>query len=148
MLVSQVEDARSKGVKIVCGGNRITKDGFEKGNYFEPTLMTGVTPDMRVFGEEIFGPVLPIFPFDSEEEVIKLANQTEYGLSAEVYTTDLKKAERVAEQIECGVVGVNTDNYFKPESPFGGYKKSGMGREYGRAGMQEFAQIKVLAVQK
>ena len=66
---------------------------------------------------------MPIVPFDSEEEVIKLANQTEYGLSAEVYTTDLEKAERVAKQIECGVVGVNTDNYFKPESPFGGIKK-------------------------
>ena len=90
---------------------------------------------------------MPIVPFDSEEEVIKLANQTEYGLSAEVYTTDLEKAERVAKQIECGVVGVNTDNYFKPESPFGGIKKSGMGWKYGRVGMQEFAQIKVLAVQ-
>jgi len=148
LLVEQVEDAKSKGVKIVCGGNKIVKTGLENGNYFEPTLMTGVTPEMRVFSEEIFGPVLPIIPFDSEEEVIKLANQTEYGLSAEVYTTDLEKAERVGKQIECGVVGINTDNYFKPECPFGGYKKSGVGREYGRVGMQEFAQIKVLAVQK
>jgi len=92
--------------------------------------------------------VLPIIPFETEEEAVQMANTTDYGLSAEVYTKDIKKGERVAKQINAGTVAINTDNFFKPECPFGGYKKSGMGREYGEIGMKEFSQVKMIAVVK
>jgi acyl-CoA reductase-like NAD-dependent aldehyde dehydrogenase len=101
-----------------------------------------------VISEEVFGPVLPIIPFETEEEAIRLANNTEYGLSAEVYTTNLEKGERVAKQINAGTVAINTDNFFKPECPFGGFKKSGAGKEYGEIGMREFSQVKMIAVVK
>ena len=144
----QVGDAVSKGAKMEIGGRRPKDKKLAKGNYFEPTVITNIKPNMKVLSEEVFGPVLPIIPFETEEEVIGLANKTEYGLSAEIYTTDLKKGERVAKRIQAGTVAVNTDNFFKPECPFGGFKKSGMGKEYGEIGMKEFTQVKVLAVVK
>ena len=148
VLEIQVGDAVSKGAKMEIGGRRPKDKKLAKGNYFEPTVITNIKPNMKVLSEEVFGPVLPIIPFETEEEVIGLANKTEYGLSAEIYTTDLKKGERVAKRIQAGTVAVNTDNFFKPECPFGGFKKSGMGKEYGEIGMKEFTQVKVLAVVK
>lgn len=148
LLKEQVADAVSKGAKVEIGGKQPGDKNLAKGNYYEPTVLTNVKPNMRVLTEEVFGPVLPIVPFKSEKEAIELANQTEYGLSAEVYTTDLEKGERVAKQIDAGTVAINTDNFFKPECPFGGYKKSGMGREYGEIGMKEFSQVKLIAVVK
>ena len=142
----QMDDAIKKGVKVEIGGGIPKGKEFAKGNYFNPTILTNVTADMKVLTEEVFGPVLPIVPFESEQEAVLMTNNTPYGLSAEVYTTDLKKAERLARQIQAGTVAVNTDNFFKPECPFGGYKKSGMGREYGQIGMKEFSQVKVIAV--
>lgn len=130
------------------GGKQPDREELARGNYFEPTVLTNVTTNMRVFKEEVFGPVLPIIPFERETEAIELANNTEYGLSAEVYTTDIARGERVAKQLQAGTVAINTDDFFKPECPFGGYKKSGMGREYGEIGMKEFAQVKLLAVVK
>lgn len=147
-LKSQVADAVSKGAKLEVGGRQPQDKELQKGNYFEPTVLTNIKPNMKVLTEEVFGPVLPIVPFETEQEVIKLANNTDYGLSAEVYTTDLKKGERGAKQINAGTVAINTDNFFKPECPFGGYKKSGMGREYGEIGMKEFSQVKLIAVVK
>jgi len=148
LLKEQVADAVSKGARVEIGGKQPKDKNLSKGNYFEPTVLTNIRPNMRVLTEEVFGPVLPIVPFSSEKEVIELANKTEYGLSAEVYTTDLEKGERVAKQIDAGTVAINTDNFFKPECPFGGYKKSGMGKEYGEIGMKEFAQVKLIAVVK
>lgn len=148
VLKEQVADAISKGAKVEIGGKQSKDKGLRKGNYFEPTILTNVKPNMRVLTEEVFGPVLPIVPFETKEETIKLANNTEYGLSAEVYTTDIKKGECVAKQIQAGTVAINTDNFFKPECPFGGFKKSGMGKEYGEIGMREFSQVKLLAVVK
>src|SRR3989344_669008 len=148
VLEIQVGDAVSKGAKMEIGGRRPKDKKLAKGNYFEPTVITNIKPNMKVLSEEVFGPVLPIIPFETEEEVIGLSNKTEYGLSAEIYTTDLKKGERVAKRIQAGTVAVNTDNFFKPECPFGGFKKSGMGKEYGEIGMKEFTQVKVLAVVK
>lgn len=147
-LKTQVADAVSKGAKIEIGGKQPDSKQLQKGNYFEPTVLTSVKPNMRVLTEEIFGPVLPIIPFKTEKEAVKLANNTEYGLSAEVYTADIEKGERVAKQIQAGTVAINTDNFFKPECPFGGHKKSGMGREYGEIGMKEFSQVKLVAVVK
>lgn len=145
VLKEQVADAISKGAKVEIGGKQPEARELKNGNYFEPTILTNVKLNMRVLTEEVFGPVLPIVPFKTEKEAIELANRTEYGLSAEVYTTDLEKGERVAKQIQAGTVTINTDNFFKPECPFGGYKKSGMGREYGEIGMKEFSQVKLIA---
>ena len=103
---------------------------------------------MRVMNEEVFGPVLPVMSFKTEEEVVELANRTEYGLTSEIYTTNLDKGERVASKLQSGVVAINTSNYYKPVCPIGGYKKSGIGREYGKLGMQEFTQVKLIAVLK
>ena len=148
LLEEQVADAVSKGAKVEIGGKRREETEFAKGNYFQPTILTNVNFDMRVLTEEVFGPVLPILPFETEKAAVDLANNTEYGLSAEVYTTDIKKGERIAKQLQAGTVAINTDDFFKPECPFGGYKKSGMGREYGEIGMREFCQAKVIAVVK
>ena len=145
-LKKQVADAVSKGAKAEIGGKKPADKRLQKGNYFEPTILTKVKPNMKVLTEEVFGPVLPIVPFKTEKEAIKLANETEYGLSAEIYTTDLKKGERIAKQIEAGTAAINTDDFFKPECPFGGYKESGMGREYGEIGMKEFSQVKLIAM--
>lgn len=148
ILKEQVEDAVKKGARVETGGKQPPAKELEKGNYFEPTILTNVNFKMKVLKEETFGPVLPIIPFENEEEVIRMANNTVYGLSSEIYTTDVGKGERVAKQLESGTVAINTDNYFKPQSPFGGYKKSGMGKEYGKLGLQEFSQVKILAVSK
>lgn len=148
VLMAQVEDALAKGAKIEIGGRQPQGVEYEKGNYFEPTILTNITFDMKVMNEETFGPVLPIIPFKTEEEAIEMANRTEYGLTSEVYTTDLEKGERVAKRLQSGVVAINTDSFYKPVCPIGGYKNSGIGREYGKIGMQEFAQVKLLAVNK
>lgn len=144
----QVEDAVTKGAKVEIGGEVPDIEELKNGNYFEPTILTNVNFDMRVMNEEVFGPVLPIMPFKTEQEAVELANKTEYGLSSEVYTTDLEKAERVAKKLQSGVVAINTDGYYKPMCPIGGYKKSGIGREYGKIGMQEFTQVKLIAISK
>ena len=144
----QVEDAVSKGAKVEIGGKRSKDPKLAKGNYFEPTIITNVNFEMKVMNEEVFGPVLPVMSFEGESEAIKLANKTEYGLTSEVYTKDLEKAERVAKELQSGVVAINTMNYYKPVCPIGGYKSSGIGREYGKIGMQEFAQLKLIAVLK
>ncbi len=146
ILEAQVADAVEKGATVVIGGKRPEDAALANGAYFEPTLLIKVTADMQVLTDEVFGPVLPILPFSTEEEAIKMANDTEYGLSAEVYTTDATKAQRVARQIQAGVVAVNTSDFFKPECPFGGYKLSGMGREYGLVGLREFAQLKTVTL--
>lgn len=147
-LESQVTDAIQKGAKIVIGGERPRGKEFSRGFYYSPTILTNVTPEMQIYKEETFGPVLPIMPFTTESEVVKLANQTEYGLSAEIYTTDRQKAENVAHQLEAGIIGINTDNYYVPFCPSGGYKKSGLGREYGVEGFRELTQIKYICISK
>lgn len=146
LLLEQVENAVAHGAKVVIGGKKPVGDEYGKGNYFEPTTLTNIKENMRVMTEETFGPVLPIVPFTTEEEAIEMANNTQYGLSADIFTQDLDKAERVAKKIKSGAVGINTDSYYKPQCPIGGYKKSGIGREYGKIGMQEFTQIKLIAV--
>lgn len=148
ILKSQVRDAIEKGAKVEIGGKVPQDNSLANGNYFEPTILTNVNNKMRVMSEEVFGPVLPIVPFKTEEEVIEMANNTEYGLSAEVYTQDLEKGERVVKKLQSGVVAINTDSFYKPMCPIGGYKKSGIGREYGKIGMQEFTQVKLIAVRK
>jgi len=133
-----IADALAHGAKIEIGGRR----GQQGPLFYEPTVLTGVTQAMRVAREEIFGPIAPIFAFDSEEEVLAMANATEYGLAAYFYTLDAKRAWRVTEALEYGMVGHNTGLISNEVSPFGGIKQSGIGREGSRHGMEEYQELK------
>lgn len=145
LLKEQVQDAIDKGATIVCGGK--TPEGLD-GAYFEPTIITGVTPDMRVWHEEVFGPVLPIVSFSTYDEAIGMANDTEYGLGATIFTEDKDIVAKATKDIQAGMVKVNATAYSRPENPFGGMKHSGMGRENGTYGFEDVTQIKVIATEK
>lgn len=147
-LTAQVEDAVKKGATVEIGGRRLAEGEFARGNYFAPTILTNIKGNMKVLTEEVFGPVLPVIPFASEDEAVALANNTPYGLTAEIFTSDEKRGDRIARQLMAGVVGVNTDSFYEPFCPIGGYKKSGMGREYGIEGFRELAQLKYICVAK
>jgi len=144
-LEMQVDDALGKGAKVEMGGAR---PGNLEGAYYLPTILTNITKDMEVWNEEVFGPVLPIVSFETEEEAIGLANDTLYGLGSYLFSKDPKKIERVASQIDAGMVSTNNQLYLHPSSPFGGYKISGLGREHGKYGLHELCQIKVVATEK
>lgn len=135
-----VRDAEAKGAKIVSGGT------FGPGLFFEPTVLTGVTPDMRIMQEETFGPVAAIASFSDEAEVIAAANDTEYGLMAYVYTRDLSRAHRLGDALEYGMVAVNTIKITGGPIPFGGIKQSGLGREGSRYGLDEFTELKYVCL--
>jgi len=145
LIEAQIEDAITKEAKIIT---EVKIPSNLTGSYFQPTLLTNIKKEMRVWTEEVFGPVLPIISFKSEEEAIKLANDTQYGLGGYVFSKDLEKAQRVAKQIKTGMVSVNGTNYVCPHNPFGGYKHSGIGREHGHFGLQELSQLKVIARNK
>lgn len=145
LIEEQVQDAIDKGVKVEIGADR--PDGLT-GAYYNPTILTNVSKDMRVYQEETFGPVLTIMPFKTEEEAIELANDTPYGLSAFVYSSDIDRAERVAAQIETGNVAINNTSYFSDHSPFGGHKRSGMGTGRGKYGFYQVTQMKTVSVPK
>lgn len=145
-LVTQVEEAKNKGAKVVTGGNSLEKE--LGGAFFQPTILTNVTYDMRVWKEEVFGPVLPVVSFKTEEEAINLANGTDYGLGSYVYSQNEEVVERVSGALQAGMVSVNGVNYVMPFNPFGGYKASGFGREHGKYGFHELTQIKVIAKNK
>lgn len=145
VLLEQVEDAKAKGATFVTGGNAREELG---GAYFEPTIVTDVTPDMKIFSEETFGPLLTVVPFSTEEEAVKLANDTEFGLSAFVYSDDLDRAMRVSQALEAGQISINGALYFSRSAPFGGYKKSGMGRGDGKLGYRFITQQKVISIPK
>jgi succinate-semialdehyde dehydrogenase / glutarate-semialdehyde dehydrogenase len=137
-----VEDAVGKGAKAIVGGGAL--DG--RGYFYEPTVLADVTPDARLLKEEIFGPVAPVASFESEEDAIAAANDTEYGLVAYLYTSDLERALRVCEGLETGMVGLNQGMVSNAGAPFGGVKHSGVGREGGREGIDEYLEIKYVAV--
>ena len=137
-----VQDALAKGARLLCGGERV--DG--PGHFYRPTVLADVPADARVLKEEIFGPVAPIRAFDSEEEAIAAANDTEFGLVAYLYTADLKRALRVTERIETGMVGLNQGLVSNAGAPFGGIKQSGIGREGGPEGIAEYLETKYVAI--
>jgi succinate-semialdehyde dehydrogenase/glutarate-semialdehyde dehydrogenase len=137
-----VEDAVTRGARVLTGGSPV--DG--RGYFYEPTVLADIPADARLLKEEIFGPVAPIRAFDSEEEGIAAANDTEFGLVAYVYTRDLKRALRVCEALETGMIGLNQGLVSNPAAPFGGIKQSGFGREGGPEGIQEYLEIKYVAV--
>ena len=145
LLESQVDEAIEKGAKVITGGKR---PGNLEGTYYMPTILTDVKRDMRVWTEETFGPVLVIAPFDTEEEAVEMANDTNYGLGAIVFTNDKEKAWRVASKIKSGTVEINLANHWLACNPFGGYKESGMGKEHGELGFRELCQVKLISSSK
>jgi succinate-semialdehyde dehydrogenase/glutarate-semialdehyde dehydrogenase len=139
----QVNDAVEKGATVGCGGHRLIDDGLDKGHFFAPTVLTGVTPDMLIYREETFGPVAPIIAFDDDETAITMANDTHYGLAAYVYTQNISRAHRMFERLRFGIVGINDINPTGAAAPFGGMKESGLGREGGREGIAEYLETKL-----
>jgi succinate-semialdehyde dehydrogenase/glutarate-semialdehyde dehydrogenase len=135
-----IHDATSKGAKVLIGGKRHPLGG----RFFEPTILTGVTPAMEISREETFGPVAPLFRFKTEAEAITLANDTQYGLAAYFYGRDIARVWRVAEALEYGMVGINTGMISTEVAPFGGMKESGLGREGSKYGIDEYLEIKYL----
>ena len=142
LLESQVLDAVQKGATVVTGGKKPA--GF-KGAYYAPTLLTNINPAMRVWTEEVFGPVLVAIPFHSDDQAVRMANHTMYGLGSQIFTKDVGRMNTVSQAIQAGNVDVNGVGHFKPFNPFGGYKKSGMGREHGIEGFRELCQVKTVS---
>ncbi len=142
-----VDGAVADGGRLVTGGGPATPPGAAAGgNWVEPTLIADVDPRMPIADEEVFGPVLAVIPFDDEDEAVRLANASAYGLSAGVYTGDVGRALRVGRRLRTGTVGINGPFVFTPGTPFGGYKASGVGREGGREGIEEFLETKTITV--
>jgi succinate-semialdehyde dehydrogenase/glutarate-semialdehyde dehydrogenase len=141
-----VADALEKGAKLLLGGRRKKDREFGKGLYFEPTVLSDVTHDMRVMKEETFGPVAPIATFASDEEALSYANDSPYGLAAFFYTRDMVRAISMSERLEYGLVGVNNARLGAVHIPFGGVKLSGTGKEGGRLGLEEFLETKLVSI--
>jgi len=137
-----VADAVDRGATVLTGGSAPAGDGY----FYPPTVLTGVPRDAEMCDQEIFGPVAPLTPFETEQEVIAAANDTEYGLVSYVFTNDLRRALRVAEAIETGMVGLNQGVVSNPAAPFGGIKQSGLGREGGAVGIDEFLETKYIGI--
>ena len=142
----QVADAVQRGARLVAGGAQADDGDLAKGIFFQPTILDAVTPEMLIYREETFGPIAAIIEFDSEEEVIAMANDTTYGLASYVYTRDVSRAFRVVEALEFAVVGVNDINPTSAAAPFGGMKSSGLGREGGHEGLAEYLETKLVGL--
>ncbi|MBZ6488812.1 aldehyde dehydrogenase family protein [Priestia aryabhattai] len=145
-VLKYIEIGKQEGARLVCGGDRITSSGLEKGFFVEPTVFSSVTSNMKIVQEEIFGPVVVIQTFKDEKEAIKLANDTEYGLAGSVFTTDGAKALRVIKKLRAGITWVNTYHFTFNEAPWGGYKQSGIGRGLGTFGLEEFQEVKQINI--
>jgi len=139
---SHIADAKAKGATVVTGGQRHALGG----TFYEPTVLTNVSSDMTLAREETFGPVAPLFKVDSDEAAVRLANDTEFGLAAYLYTRDLARSWRVTEALEYGIVGLNTGLISTEVAPFGGMKESGTGREGSKYGILEFTELKYVCV--
>ncbi|PXF32280.1 betaine-aldehyde dehydrogenase [Pokkaliibacter plantistimulans] len=146
-VVSYLEKGKASGATLAVGGNRVTRDGLDKGCFVEPTVFTDCTDDMPQVTDEIFGPVMSVLVFDDEEEVIRRANGTPYGLAAGIFTQDLSRAHRVIAQIEAGICWINTYGGSPAEMPVGGYKQSGIGRENGMQTIHHYTQLKSVLVE-
>jgi succinate-semialdehyde dehydrogenase/glutarate-semialdehyde dehydrogenase len=146
-ITALVDDARSQGANVLCGGEALALSADGVARHYAPTVLTGVTPGMRVARKEIFGPVAPVMRFTDEQDVIALANDTEFGLASYFYTRDIGRVWRVAEALEFGMVGINTGLISTAEAPFGGVKQSGIGREGSKYGIDEYLEMKYLCMQ-
>jgi succinate-semialdehyde dehydrogenase/glutarate-semialdehyde dehydrogenase len=141
-----VQGAVRNGAHVSVGGKRLTDGALAKGLFYAPTVLTKTTEEMDVVKEEIFGPVAPVMTFNDEAEVIQRANAATLGLAAYFYTQDVRRAIRVAEALEYGMVGVNDPTGYTHEIPFGGFKESGMGREGGHQGIEEYTEVKSISI--
>ncbi|UUX58674.1 NAD-dependent succinate-semialdehyde dehydrogenase [Glutamicibacter halophytocola] len=141
-LAAQVQDAIDKGATVLAGGKQVEGPGA----FYEPTILAGVTEQMRAFSEELFGPVAVLYKVHGENEAVELANNTDYGLGASIHTQDLERAERIAARLSSGMVAINEPSASSPELPFGGVKRSGIGRELGKYGMDEFINRKLVKI--
>ncbi len=141
-----VDEAVVQGARVAVGGRRLTDGALARGMFYAPTVLTAVREEMAVAREEVFGPVAPVFTFRTDDEVIARANNTRFGLAAYFYTRDLRRAIRVAEALEYGMIGVNDAMGYTHEIPFGGMKESGLGREGGREGLEEYLETKAVSI--
>ncbi|MCL4135942.1 UNVERIFIED_CONTAM: hypothetical protein GTU68_005124, partial [Idotea baltica] len=147
-VLGYIDGARREGARVLCGGERSQLTGdLAEGWYLKPCVLVGVTPSMKVVKEEVFGSVLCLMEFESEEDVVREANDTPFGLAGAVFTRDIQRGHRVASAIEAGTVWINTYNLYPTEVPFGGFKGSGVGRENGTAAMEHFTHTKTVYVE-
>ena len=142
--VSLIDDAKGRGARVLSGGGKSSR--FDRGYFFEPTVLSGVDSSMRLMSEEPFSPVMPLLSFGDIDEVIRLANDTPYGLAAYVFTNDLTIATRMAEGLEAGIIGINDPVPATPQCPFGGMKQSGLGRELGSEGLEAYLETKFVSI--
>ncbi|MEM9133528.1 MAG: NAD-dependent succinate-semialdehyde dehydrogenase [Actinomycetota bacterium] len=145
-VAAQVDDARDKGAGVPVGGHRLTEDGLDRGFFYAPTVLTEVTDDMTVYREETFGPVAPVVVYDDVDQVIAMANDTHYGLAAYVYTDSLKTSLTAFEALRFGIIGINDVNPTSASVPFGGMGDSGLGREGGHEGLDEYLETKTAGI--
>lgn len=144
-ILGYLDSGRSEGATVHLGGNAAkSKDGKVGGYFIEPTIFTDVTPNMTIMREEIFGPVVAIAKFKTEEEVLELANDTSYGLASGIFTKDLERAVRVTNALQAGTAWVNMYNFVHWSMPFGGYKESGIGRECGEDALDNYTEVKAV----
>jgi acyl-CoA reductase-like NAD-dependent aldehyde dehydrogenase len=141
-LAKQVDDAKTKGASILTGGNSIKRDGF----FYEPTIVSQVDHAMKIIKEEVFGPAAPIIVVNNEEEAIREANNSEFGLGASIWTNNIERGIRLAREVQSGIVSVNEMVRSDPRLPFGGIKHSGIGRELSEIGIKEFVNVKSVVV--
>ncbi len=141
-----VEIGKQEGAVLACGGKRSSGPELATGHYFDPTVISNVTNHMRIAQEEIFGPVICVMPYETEADAIAIANGTEFGLATSIWTRDVRRAHRVAGQLDCGIIWINDHHRIDPASPWGGFKASGMGRENGIAAYHGYTQIRNVIV--
>jgi succinate-semialdehyde dehydrogenase / glutarate-semialdehyde dehydrogenase len=141
-----VKDAEARGARPLVGGRRLTEGAYGRGFFYEPTVLTEVREEMPVARDETFGPIAPVMVFDTDEEVIARANNTTFGLAAYLSSRDLRRVIRVGEALEYGLVCVNDATGYTHEIPFGGFKESGVGREGGRQGIEEYMEVKSISL--
>ena len=145
-VLNYIEIGKQEGAAVRCGGGRATGGDLAKGAFVQPTLFTGVTNDMRIARDEIFGPVLGVLKYESVEDAVDMANDSIFGLSAGVWSSDIEKAKRVASRLRSGTIWINEWHILSEKAPFGGYKQSGVGREFGDEGLHEYTELKTLYV--